>query len=272
MNGPEFRAVEFRATEPVGDGRTLTGYAAVFNSASRIQDWVGAWDETIAPGAFKKSIRAKTPVLQFDHGHDPATGTIPIGTIEQLNEDDTGLYVQARLYDNAKVEPIRQAIEGGAIDGMSFRFSVTREEWRDAEGKKLKAEQVDDLLWAGVEGIQRTIQEVSLYELGPVVFPAYDTTSVGVRSMLLQMSDGERRLLIQELATEMRRLPKDFTGRSTRGVDGGEPDAGQVKGLASTPPPETLLRHKRAVDAGLLRVEDIASVAHANLRKDTHDE
>lgn len=265
------RAVEFRATEPVGDGRTLTGYAAVFNSVSRIQDWAGSWDETIAAGAFKKTLRGKKPVLQFDHGHDPATGTIPIGTIEQLNEDETGLFVRARLYDNGKVEPIRQAIEGGAIDGMSFRFSVTREEWRDAEGKKIKPEQVDDLLWAGVEGIQRTIQEVDLYELGPVVFPAYDSTSVGVRSMLAQMNGDERKAFMKELAAELSRVP-DFTGRSTRGVGGGEPDASPGIGSASTPPPETLLRHKRAIDAGILRLEDIASVAHANLRKDTHDE
>ena len=221
MNGPEFRAVEFRATEPVGDGRTLTGYGAVFDSPARIQDWVGSWDETFARGAFKKTLRGKTPVLQFDHGHDPATGTIPIGTIEQLNEDETGLFVRARLYDNSKVEPIRQAIEGASIDGMSIRFSVTREEWRDAEGKKLKPEQIDDLLWAGVEGIQRTIQEVDLYELGPVVFPAYSTTSVGVRSALAQMSPQERKALITELAAEMRRL-QDFTGRSAQGADGGE--------------------------------------------------
>lgn len=270
MNGPEFRAVEFRATEPVGDGRTLTGYAAVFNVASRIQDWVGSWDETIAPGAFTKSIRSKTPVLQFDHGHDPATGTIPIGTIEQLNEDDTGLFVQARLYDNAKVEPIRQAIEGGAIDGMSFRFSVTREEWRDAEGKKLKPEQIDDLLWAGVEGIQRTIQQVELYELGPVVFPAYDATSVGVRSLLTGMSPKERKALITELAAELRRIP-DFTGRSTQGVDGGEPGAGRKTVSASIQPPETLLRHKHVLEAGILRIEDVAAVARTT-RKDTQDE
>lgn len=268
MNGPEFRAVEFRATEPVGDGRTLTGYAAVFDVASRIQDWVGSWDETIAAGAFRKTLRDKTPVLQFDHGHDPATGTIPIGTIEQLNEDATGLFVRARLYDNSKVEPIRQAIEGGAIDGMSFRFSVIREEWRDAEGKKLKPEQVDDLLWAGIEGIQRTIQEVQLYELGPVVFPAYDATSVGVRSLLTQMNPGDRKALIKEVAAELRRLP-DFTGRSTQGVGGGEPDAGQGTGLASSP--EMLLRHKHVLDAGILRVEDFAAVARTT-RKDTHDE
>lgn len=252
MNGPEFRAVEFRATEPVGDGRTLTGYAAVFNTPTRIQDWIGSWDETIAPGAFRKTLRAKTPVLQFDHGHDPATGTIPIGTIEDLNEDDTGLFVRARLYDNAKVEPIRQAIEGGAIDGMSFRFSVVREEWRDAEGKKLKAEQVDDFLWAGVEGLQRSIQEVQLYELGPVVFPAYDSTSVGVRSLFAQLSPGERKALIQEVAAELRRLP-DLTGRSTRGVDGGEPGS-QTEEHGATPPRKNSRRmhqHLRLATAGV---------------------
>lgn len=265
------RAVEFRATEPVGDGRTLTGYAAVFDTPTLIRDWLGTYEETIARGAFKKTLRNKVPVMQFDHGHDPATGTIPIGSIQELTEDDTGLFVRSRLYDNPKVEPIRQAIEGGSVDGMSFRFEVAREEWRDAEGKKLKPEQVDDLLWAGIEGLKRNILEIDpLYEVGPVVFPAYQATSVGVRSMLAQLTGDDRKELIRELAADLRRHT-DFTGRSTRGVDGGEPDANRGTGAASTPPPETLLRHKRAIDAGILRLEDLAAVAHAT-RKDTRDE
>jgi hypothetical protein len=59
---------------------------------------------------------------------------------------------------------VREAIQSGAIDGMSFRFSVVRDQW--ADGKKMPS---------------RTINEVKLYELGPVVFPAYAATSVGVR-------------------------------------------------------------------------------------------
>lgn len=267
------RAVEFRATEPVGDGRNLTGYAAVFDSPTMIRDWLGTYEETISRGAFKKTLRNKTPVMQFDHGRDPATGTVPIGSIQELSEDDTGLFVRGRLYDNPKVEPIRQAIAGESIDGMSFRFEVTREEWRDVNGNKLKLDQVDDMLWAGVEGLKRNITEIDpLHELGPVVFPAYNSTSVGVRSMLAQLAGDERKTLIRELAAELRRFPQDFTGRSTRGVGGGEPGVNPGNGSAPTPPPETLLRHKRAVDAGLLRIEDLASVAHANLRKDTHDE
>lgn len=267
------RAVEFRATDQeASDGRTLEGYAAVFDSVSRIDSWEGSWDETLARGAFKKTLRKKTPVLQFDHGRDARTGSVPIGKVEDLSEDDTGLFVRARLFDNPVVEPVRQAIEGGAIDGMSFRFQVAREEWRDAAGKKLKTEQVFDLLWAGVEGIQRTILEVDpLYELGPVVFPAYDSTSVGVRSMLAQLAGDERKALIKELAAELSRVP-DFTGRSTRGVGGGESDVKpEETGAASNPPPELLLRHKRALDAGILRVEDAAAIAR-NFRKDTHNE
>jgi HK97 family phage prohead protease len=220
------RAVEFRATEPVGDGRTLTGYAAVFDTPTLIRDWLGTYEETIARGAFKKTLRNRTPVMQFDHGRDPATGTIPIGSIQELSEDGTGLFVRSRLYDNPKVEPIRQAIEGGSIDGMSFRFEVAREEWRDAEGNKLKPEQVDDLLWAGIEGLKRNILEIDpLHELGPVVFPAYQATSVGVRSMLAQLEGDERKALIQELAAELRRLPQDLTGRSAGAAGGGDSGA-----------------------------------------------
>lgn len=237
------RAVEFRAAdEPAGDGRTLEGYAAVFDTPTRIDSWEGSWDETIARGAFRKTLRKRTPVMQFDHGRDARTGSVPIGKFDELTEDETGLYVRGRLFDNAVVDPVRQAIEGGAIDGMSFRFQVAREEWRDAEGNKLKVEQVFDLLWAGVEGIQRTIQEIDpLYEAGPVVFPAYDATSVGVRSLLAQLGEGERKALIRELADQMRPALlaelKDFTGRpDARSTGGG--DAGTESGSNNGDQPE----------------------------------
>jgi HK97 family phage prohead protease len=162
--------IELRASQD-GDGRTLEGYAAVFDTPTRIDSWEGQFDETIARGAFKKTLREKTPVLQFDHGHDARTGSVPIGSIEQIREDAKGLFVRARLFDNPVVEPIRQAIEGGAIDGMSFRFRVLRDEWEEPSDKDRQKGKIP----------QRTIREVQLFELGPVVFPAYPTTSVGVR-------------------------------------------------------------------------------------------
>jgi hypothetical protein len=54
----------------------------------------------------------------------------------------------------------------GAIDGMSFRFSVVQEEWNKPK-----------------RGLpERTITELKLFEFGPVTFPAYEATSVGIRS------------------------------------------------------------------------------------------
>jgi HK97 family phage prohead protease len=177
------RKVEFRA-EPSSDGLTLEGYAAVFNEWTQIDSYEGTFQERIAPGAFKKTISERMPVLQFDHGTHPLIGSIPLGVITGLREDSHGLRVKARLSDNWLVEPVRDAIRDGAIQGMSFRFRVINDKWT-----------------RGKNGPERTINEIALYEAGPVVFPAYEQTSVGVRSreVLTSLSDPEVRGEIAKL-------------------------------------------------------------------------
>ncbi|WP_409469068.1 HK97 family phage prohead protease [Streptomyces sp. HC307] len=167
-----------------GDGRTLSGYAAVFGEPTLIDSWEGVFTETIRKGAFRKTIRENTPVMQFDHGRHPLIGSIPIGAITDLREDEQGLYVEGRITDNWLMQPIRDAISEQTVNGMSFRFEVVREEWRDANGKLVKPEEVLDLLWMpGDRGpLQRELIELKCRELGPVVFPAYGGTSVSVRA------------------------------------------------------------------------------------------
>ena len=70
-----------------GDGRSLKGYAAVFGQDTQIDSWEGQFTETIRKGAFRKTIRESTPVMQFDHGHHPLIGSIPIGRITDIHED-----------------------------------------------------------------------------------------------------------------------------------------------------------------------------------------
>jgi HK97 family phage prohead protease len=215
------RAMEFRAEGDAGDGRTLDGYAATFGRATRISGWEGEFDEEIQAGAFRKTLRSRMPVLQFDHGRDARTGTVPIGSIETLAEDDQGLHVVARLYDNPVIEPIRQAIEGGSISGMSFRFAVAKERWTDAAGATVKPDDVARLLWEPDDRgpLKRTIIEVDpLYELGPVVFPAYESTSVGVRSLLAQLTPDEHKQMLRELARDL----QNVTGRPIAEIGGGE--------------------------------------------------
>jgi HK97 family phage major capsid protein/HK97 family phage prohead protease len=205
VTGPSklcLRSVEFRAAESDNnDGRTLEGYAAVFNAPTDIDSFEGRFSEEIAPGAFRKTINERKPVLQFDHGKDVRTGSVPIGKIVEMREDPQGLYVKARLFDNPVVEPIRQAIEGGAISGMSFRFRAVRDEWRDGDGNVIKPGQLGEMLYnAGSRGpLKRTLKEVQLFEAGPVVFPAYEQTSVGVRS-IDELTDEERQSLIDDYA------------------------------------------------------------------------
>lgn len=166
------------------DGLTLEGYGAVFNEPTLINDWDGQFEEVIAPGAFAKTIRDKGPKgirLQFDHGRHPLIGSIPLGVIEELREDAQGLFVRARLTDNWLVQPVRDAIRDGSVQGMSFRFRVIREESDADRDPEL-----------------RTIREVELFEVGPVVWPAYDQTSVGVRAkeVARALMDPEQRLQV----------------------------------------------------------------------------
>lgn len=161
------RAVPFTVrADDDSDGLTLDGYGAVFDSPTRIDSWEGYFDEVIARGAFSKTLKERTPMVQFDHGRHPMVGSIPIAALQRAEEDAHGLHIVARLHDNWMTEPVREAIRSGSINGMSFAFNVLKESWDETGDVPL-----------------RTIHEVRLYEVGPVVWPAYEATSVGVRSL-----------------------------------------------------------------------------------------
>jgi HK97 family phage prohead protease len=161
------RSVDFALTE--SDGQTLEGYAAVFDSPTVINSYEGHFVEVIERGAFARSVRNNPkPIMQFDHGKDTALGATPIGAIEELREDDKGLYVRARLHSNWLVEPIRDAIASGSIPGMSFKFTIP-------EGGVT--------VTRGDDGLEtHTLTDLNLHELGPVVWPAYAETAVSVRA------------------------------------------------------------------------------------------
>lgn len=168
------------------DGLTLDGYGAVFDAETVIDSWEGTFREVLARGCFKKSLRERTPKMQFDHGRHPLIGSIPIGAFDDgyPQEDDQGLHVVGWLTDNWLIQPVRDAIADGGIDGMSFRFSVVRETWTLPNGTKLTDPRtIAEFLWRPPEDglLLRTVQEVKLSEVGPVVWPAYEQTTVGVR-------------------------------------------------------------------------------------------
>jgi uncharacterized protein len=247
-----FRSVPFEmraASDDDGDGLTLEGYAAVFGSPTRIDSWEGCFDEEIARGAFKKSVKERTPVLQFDHGRHPMVGSIPLGSFESLSEDEQGLFVKARLHDNWLVQPVRDAIKSGSVDGMSFRFQVVKDEWRDATGKLVKPEDVNNRLWASNPAdpttiLKRTLREVKCAELGPVVFPAYADTSVGVRSREIAslLSDPQVRAEVAALLVGTPTASSEDTGSSDEGRAATPPEEPPTPALPALPSPAARAR------------------------------
>lgn len=205
------RTVDFTFEERAdgeNTGRKLSGYAAVFNQDTPIRSWEGTFDERIAPGAFTKTLAERKPVMQFDHGRDSRFGSLPIGNFTTLREDPQGLYVEGDLFDHAA--PIAEAIRSGAVSGMSFKFGVVRDQWHDANGKEINSKrELQDLLWGDGKDmngeqrgpLKRTIKEVRMIEAGPVVFPAYPQTTVGVRSL----DDDEREALMDVYERAMKK-------------------------------------------------------------------
>lgn len=195
-------ALRASGSDEPDDGLTLDGYGAVFNSLTTIDSFEGRFREQIAPGSMKRSFRETPPKIQFDHGRHPMIGSIPIAELRSISEDsdpslapDGGAHVVARIFDNWLMAPVRDAIVGQAIDGMSFRFEVVREAWAYANGSPIKDDRslMDELSRAIYDDVPedqlpiRTLKELKVREIGPVVFPAYADTSVSVRSKVIDL-------------------------------------------------------------------------------------
>lgn len=167
-----FTEVQFRADE---DGNTLVGYPIVFNNWTEISGWEGNFLERIDPSAVTKTLaeRGDQVKVLFNHGFDPHIGDKPLGKPSVMEPRDSGLYVEVPLADTSYNKDIRELLRTGALDGMSFRFTVIKEEWEEAP------EPSDE----NPRGLpMRTVKELALREFGPVTFPAYKATTVGVRS------------------------------------------------------------------------------------------
>ncbi|MDX3908415.1 MAG: HK97 family phage prohead protease [Sphingobium sp.] len=165
-DGRETRAVslglEVRAAAVDGDARTASGYAALFNSETDIG---GYWRETIAPGAFTKSLAERDVVALHSHDSGRVVGRKDAGTLT-LREDSKGLAFENELPDTSDGRDLAVQIDRGDIPGMSFGFVTRKQEWDET-----------------VDPPHRTIIEADLYEITYTAFPAYPDTTVGLRSL-----------------------------------------------------------------------------------------
>jgi HK97 family phage prohead protease len=152
--------------EQRADGRAaIIGYAAVYN---RLSLDLGGFKEEILPGAFDKVLsrqRGRQDVVAlFNHDSNIVLGRTSSGTLE-LSSDSKGLrYVVTPPVSRADV---LELIARKDVAGSSFAFTVSKDGEGFRQGEDGKA--------------VRQIREVSgLYDVGPVLVPAYPSTSASV--------------------------------------------------------------------------------------------
>lgn len=148
------------ADEEEAAGSTISGYAATFGKVADLW-W---FDEVIAPGAFAESARDDDVVFVFNHDVDALLGRTVAGTL-RLSEDEKGLRYELDLPDTQLGRDVRELVRRGDLNSMSFSFDTLEEEVDHDRDKPL-----------------RTLKRVRLWDVSIVTYPAYDGTSVDLRS------------------------------------------------------------------------------------------
>lgn len=159
--GPE--QVEFRAAEE-DKPPTIRGYAAIFNAIADL----GYFREKIMPGAFKRALKEKQDVRALVD-HDPAMiiGRSKAGTLK-LREDDKGLHVEIIPPETTVGRDVVESLKRGDLDQMSFGFIPVKWRWIEPTERGQMP--------------TREIEDVDLFDVSIVAYPAYEQTSVSVRS------------------------------------------------------------------------------------------
>jgi len=182
---------EVRAIATDSTSLRIGGYAAQFNKEATGL----SFREVIAPGAFTRTLQSGEPVFLLVN-HD--TDNLPLASTQSgtmsLRQDETGLYMEADLDpNNPRAQELASAVSRGDVSKMSFAFTV---------------EPGGDTREAGL----RTLQDLNLFEVSVVTWPAYDATTVGMRTASAEDAEAEA----LELRKRMLDLKQKFSNSKNR--------------------------------------------------------
>lgn len=153
----------------VQDGPRIGGYAIVFNKLSRN---LGGFVERSLPGVVNQSKMLGWPnvVCRYNHDSNMVLGTTAGNTLT-LQPDNVGLDYEV-LPPNARAD-ILELVTRGDVQFSSYAFRVPQggDEWG-----------VTDQNYP-----MRTLHEVQLIDVAPVLDPAYPDATAGLRSLAAAM-------------------------------------------------------------------------------------
>lgn len=182
---PIHRNITFqsRELEISDDGRSYSGYGVVFNSDSVP---MMIWDEKRGVVEVVEQITADSlrdtdisdVISAYNHDFSKIMGRTSAGTLE-LKQDSNGVFYRFEVPNTSYGNDLIESTKRGDVQGSSFVFSMDWEEGYSIE------ERSDGKLIAKPKKINR------MYEIGPVVMPAYPETTAQSRSNALAEAVGQ---------------------------------------------------------------------------------
>lgn len=163
--GKEFRFVDL--TPAIEENQMIVeGRAVVFSQPTVLFRSGGVeYSEVIEPTALDEADM-RDVVFRYNHNDQMFVMARTRGGSLQLTKDENGLLVRARLFDIQQARDLYTLIKEGAVDKMSFAFTI-REESFDQETRTWHIHKID-----------------KVFDVAAVDHAAYDTTSISARKVL----------------------------------------------------------------------------------------
>lgn len=168
----------------------IEGVGAVYD-----QPYDNGWFiERMKPGTFTRAIDEKQDVrCLFNHDPNNVLGRTKSGTL-RISDASDGLHYDCDTNPETRIAAdVHAMIDRGDVDGCSISFMVRSQAWReetDADGQTTYI---------------REIEDVDLFDVGPVTFPAYEQTSVTARSLWPHGVPAEIRTHVPKLREQQQR-------------------------------------------------------------------
>lgn len=160
-----FIPVEGLEVRTIDGEMSIGGVTAVIGQES--QD-LGGFTEIIEAGAFDEAIATSDIRALFNHNPDFVLGRNLSGTLE-LEVRDDGLHYKVPKMPKTRAD-VFESIERGDVTGNSFAFTVAEggDRYETREGGKR---------------VRVITKFRELFDVGPVVYPAYSQTVVSTRAL-----------------------------------------------------------------------------------------
>jgi uncharacterized protein len=155
---------EVRATTMAKGKTGLRGTAAVTNSLSLP---LGGFQEEIAPGAFDRALKKSDIRGLFNHSANYVLGRTKSGTM-RVWADSKGLHYEIPSLPASRAD-VAEAVQRGDVDGNSFSFVVAKggDSFSNRNGVT----------------VRRITEFEEILDVGPVVWPAYTSTTIAQRAL-----------------------------------------------------------------------------------------